>query len=77
MTDYLVQMKSLTDSLKSSSEDVSESYLVDFIIASLGTKFINILHNLHFQLDLIFNKIIVILIQEEILLKQLHPSYLY
>lgn len=74
MTDHLIQMKSLSNSLHVASKSVSESNLVSFIINGLGMEFNNFLHNLHFQSDLTFDKIFGILIQEESLLKHLNPG---
>lgn len=71
MTDYLVQMKSLANSLKAAREQISS--LVDFITEGLGNEYNNFLHNLHFQDNLSFDKIFGILIQEEYLLKRINP----
>ncbi|KMZ74409.1 hypothetical protein ZOSMA_12G01000 [Zostera marina] len=75
MTDYIVQVKSLVDSLIASETIVSEDDLINYTIDGLGDKFNNFLHNLHFQRDsMTFQKVFGILLQEEHLLKRIKKS---
>ncbi|KMZ63803.1 hypothetical protein ZOSMA_399G00020 [Zostera marina] len=76
ITNYIVQVKSLVDSLIASGTPVSEDDLIDHIIDGLGDEFNNFLYNLHFQRDsMTFQKVFGILLQEEHLLKRIKKSF--